>query len=117
MPAKPRYWGTKQGKIVIAIAVDSIKDWKGLQSTTQFSENELNYHLFLLFQDGVLKKSESQYYLIPSLEADYQEYVSPAPKVTRIAPKESKVSPIQAMKKEPRCARAGSRLCILSYHL
>ena len=74
MPSEPRYWGTKQGKIVKAIAVDSIQSWKGLQSATQFTEKELNYHLFLLFQDGMLKKNENQYYLIPSLEVDYQHY-------------------------------------------
>jgi hypothetical protein len=47
--------GIKQGKIVKAIAVDSVHSWKGLQSATQFTEKELNYHLFLLFQDEALR--------------------------------------------------------------
>jgi hypothetical protein len=63
MPSPLRYSGTKQGRIVKAIAVDSIHSWTGLQSVTKFSEKELNYNLMLLFRDDVLTKRNSQYYL------------------------------------------------------
>jgi hypothetical protein len=42
MSSSPRYWGKKEGKIVKAIAIDSIHSLKGLQQATQFTEKELN---------------------------------------------------------------------------
>jgi hypothetical protein len=101
MPSEPRYWGTKQGKIVKAIAVGSIHSWRGLQTATQFTERELNYTLMLLFNDDVLKKSDQQYYLISSLEVEYKEYFYPKP----TSPSNSQKTPIkqliQSMKDRP----------------
>jgi hypothetical protein len=69
MPTYPKYWGTKQGKIVKAIAVDNIHEWDDLQSASGFTERELNYNLMLLFKDDVLQKRNRLYYLDPSARA------------------------------------------------
>jgi len=74
MPSEPRYWGTKQGKIVKAIAVDSIHDWRGLKTATNFTEKELNYNLMLLFKDEVLTKRDGEYYVTTPLEREYRNY-------------------------------------------
>ena len=71
MGSLPRYYGTKQGKLVKAIAVDDIHDWRGLQKATNFTEKELNYHLRLLFSDKVLEKRNRKYYLSSVLEKEY----------------------------------------------
>ena len=102
MPSEPRYWGTKQAKIIKAIAVDSIHDWRGLQSATQFTEKELNYNLFLLFQDTVLRKSDRQYYLIPSLEDEYKAYYYPVKESSTKSKPIQKVRVSQSVYAKPR---------------
>jgi len=102
MPSKPRYWGRKQGKIVKAIAVDSIHSWKEIQRATKFTVRELNYHLMLLVRDDVLEKRDKLYYLIPTLDAEYKAYFSPSPKIPSKSQKIPEVKPIQTVKEKPR---------------
>ena len=81
MTGSPRYIGTKTGDVVKAIAVDSLHTWRDIQSVTGFSEKELNYHLSILYNNKVLVKQGSEYYIVPELEEAYLiHFQTPPPK-------------------------------------
>jgi len=73
----PKYVGTTTGAVVKAIVVDSLHTWTAIQSATNLSEKELNYHLHILFNDQVLFKDRNEYYVVPELEEEYLEYYQP----------------------------------------
>lgn len=77
MGSLPRYYGMKLGKLVKAITVDDIHDWRGLQTATGFTEKELNYHLRLLYSDNVLERRNREYFISAKLEQEYQSYYNP----------------------------------------
>ncbi len=74
MVEKPKYLDTKTGRVVKAIIVESIHDWKKLQKHTGFSDKELNYHLSRLYNDNVIVRKNKEYHIVPELEKQYQRY-------------------------------------------
>jgi len=77
MTSIPRYVGTKTGDVVKAIVIESHHTWRNIQRATGFSEKELNYQLYLLFNDDVIFKDKNEYYIIPELEEQYLAYYQP----------------------------------------
>lgn len=74
MISSPKYYGTKLGEIVKAISIESKHSWRDIQKTTGFTEKELNFYLAQLFTDGVITKERGNYYINPSLQAEWQTY-------------------------------------------
>lgn len=74
MTDPPRYFNSKMGEIVRAITIESKHSWQEIKSLTNCSEKELNYNLFRLFNEGAITKERGQYFVTPSLEAEWLNY-------------------------------------------
>ena len=63
--------GTRTVRLLDAIVADDIHTWNGLKEATDFSEEELNYHLAKLYEINVLSRKNGLYYLRPEIVEDY----------------------------------------------
>jgi phosphatidylserine/phosphatidylglycerophosphate/cardiolipin synthase-like enzyme len=61
---EPRYYGSWKGRVIKAIVIDGIRDWKGLQESTELSPKSLNRAIAELRQIGILTQDEDKKYRV-----------------------------------------------------
>jgi hypothetical protein len=71
---KPRYWETPQGQVIEAIVFEDKHTLRDLKFVTGLGENRLTRALTTLYNDGVLVKYSSQYFVTSELLEEYLEY-------------------------------------------
>ena len=82
----PPFYGTWKGRVLEAIALESIRDWIGIQEYTQLTEENLNRALSELYTLDIIERKEDGAYWIKDIEVvhlyrdyfeDLDEYKAP----------------------------------------
>jgi hypothetical protein len=58
-----KFYGTRTDKVIEIIEIDGIRSWDKMRKALDFSIRELNYHLHVLYDEGILSRNEMKYYL------------------------------------------------------
>jgi len=61
---EPRYYGSWKGRVIKTIVIDGIRDWKGLQESTELSPKSLNRAIAELRHLGILTQDEDKRYRV-----------------------------------------------------
>lgn len=61
---EPRYYGSWKGRVIKTIVTDGIRDWRGLQESTELSPKSLNRAIAELRQIGILTREENGRYRV-----------------------------------------------------
>jgi phosphatidylserine/phosphatidylglycerophosphate/cardiolipin synthase-like enzyme len=73
--AEPPFYGSWKGRVLEAIAVENIRDWKGILEYTQLFPENLNKAISELYQLDVISKQEDGLYWIEDIVL-YHQYRS-----------------------------------------
>lgn len=75
MSKVPGYWDTNKGKVLRSIFLSSERTWPELQKYSGLDEDSLNDTLRQLFQESIISKSGSSYWIEDyELYCEYRDY-------------------------------------------
>jgi len=81
---EPPFYSSWKGRVIEAIALENIRDWRGIQEYTQLTEENLNRALSELYNLDIIERKEDGAYWIKDIEAvhlyrDYFEDLEESP--------------------------------------
>jgi len=75
MSAIPRFWGSRKGLVLKAIAIDGARTWREIRASSKLCTEDLNQELSELFSSNILSKSGDDYWIEQyDLYREYRDY-------------------------------------------